>query len=136
MVDPTGLCPARVGPVRELLVHDPAEDLVAVLSAGTPHLFQVHDLDAACPDRSVLIVKHDGHMVIANTRALEEAGVSADTEDPPGGIIDREADGIPAGPFREAASEILMSAVPVPELDDLVQGAKNTFGRISARYRG
>ena len=98
-----------------------------------PALPSRHDLDAACPDRPALIVKHDGHMVIANTRALEAAGVSAATADPPGGIIDREPDGQPAGPFRETASRIPVSAIPFPEPDDLVQGAKETFGRISAR---
>jgi len=98
-----------------------------------PTLPSRHDLDTACPDRPALIVKHDGHMVIANTRALETAGVSAATEDPPGGIIDREDDDTPAGPFREAASQIPLSAVPVPELDDLIQGARHTFSSISSR---
>ncbi len=98
-----------------------------------PALPTRHDLDAACLDRPILIVKHDGHMVIANTAALRAAGVSADTPDPPGGIIDREIDGHPAGPFREEASQIPMSAIPVPEMDALINGARQTFGRISAR---
>jgi len=98
-----------------------------------PALPTRHNLDAACPDRPALIVKHDGHMVIANTRALEAAGVSDATVDPPGGIIDREPDGYPAGPFRETASQIPMSVIPVPEWEDLVEGAKHTFSRISAR---
>jgi len=97
-----------------------------------PALPTRHDLDAACPDRPALVVKHDGHMVIANTPCLRAAGVSAATPDPPGGVIDREADGAPAGPFREAAAERILSAVPIPEMDELVRGAQQTFGRIAS----
>ena len=66
-----------------------------------PRLPNRHDLDSACSNRPVLIVKRDGHTVIGNTAAIEAAGVSASTLDPAGGKIEREDDGYPAGVFSE-----------------------------------
>jgi len=98
-----------------------------------PRLPTRHDLDEACPDRPAIVIKHDGHMVIANTKAIEASGVSADTQDPAGGVIDREPDGHPAGPFRENAAQIILSAMPMPEIDSLIEGAKSTFAKLAAK---
>lgn len=97
-----------------------------------PRLPTRHDLDRACPDRPAIIIKHDGHMVIPNTKAIEASGVSADTRNPEGGVIDREPDGSPAGPFRETAAQIPLSAMPMPEIDTLVEGAASSFGKLAA----
>jgi predicted amidohydrolase YtcJ len=92
-----------------------------------------HDLDAAAPDHPAVLIKHDGHMTVGNTRAIAAAGVGAQTEDPPGGVIDREPDGFPAGPFRENASSILRSALPVPELDEWARGAQLVGQRLASQ---
>jgi len=84
------------------------------------------DLDKMCPENPVLLIKHDGHMAIANTKAIELAGVDANTKDPEGGIIDREDDGYPAGPFREMAAQMVKESLPFPEIDELIQGASDT----------
>lgn len=91
-----------------------------------------HDLDAACADRPVMILKHDGHLVILNTRAMQLLGLSKQTAAPAGGEIDREPDGFPLGPFRETASAIPLSALPRPPLEKITAAAKNAFGKISA----
>jgi predicted amidohydrolase YtcJ len=98
-----------------------------------PQLPTRHDLDAACPDRPAIIIKHDAHMVIANTMAIEACGVSASTGDPDGGVIDRESDGTPAGPFRETAAQIILSAMPLPEIDTLIEGAKAAFAKLTSK---
>jgi predicted amidohydrolase YtcJ len=90
-----------------------------------------HDLDGACPDRPAIVIKHDGHTVIGNTRAIEAAGVSASTPDPEGGVMDREADGHPAGAFREAAERLLLDALPPPDLDAMKKGASAAFGKLT-----
>lgn len=92
-----------------------------------------HDLDDACPDHAAVIVKHDGHMVVGNTRAIEAAKISASTDNPDGGVIDREDDGYPAGPFRENAAQLLMKAMPMPEIRSLTDGAKKTFSKLVAK---
>ena len=92
-----------------------------------------HDLDTACGDRPVLVLRHDGHMVIGNTRAIEAAGITRASQAPAGGQIDREADGTPAGPFRENAVTLLLNAMPAPDLEQLRSGARSAFGRLT-RY--
>jgi hypothetical protein len=92
-----------------------------------------HDLDAACPDRPVLIVTFDGHRVIANTRAMEAAQVTGATPDPAGGRIDRESDGRPSGVFRETAAQSMLGKMPFPKMDSFVRGGAASFGKIAAR---
>lgn len=98
-----------------------------------PRLLNRHDLDEACPDRPALVIKHDGHMVILNTRAIAASGISAATPDPEGGVIDREDDGYPAGPFRENATQTPLSTMPTPEIDSLIEGAKAAFAKLPAK---
>ncbi|MCP4754512.1 MAG: amidohydrolase [Proteobacteria bacterium] len=101
-------------------------------SLDEPKLPGRRDLDAACPDRPAIVLKRDGHMVIANTPALEAAGVSAATDDPEGGKIDRESDGFPAGPFRENAMTIILNAMPVPDMKTIADAAEAVFKRVAS----
>ena len=91
-----------------------------------------HDLDEISPDRPVVVIKHDGHSVFANTRAIEAAGVTATTPDPEAGVIERDCDGYPAGPFREIAVQLILKAMPMPELKVLIDGASETFNRLAS----
>jgi predicted amidohydrolase YtcJ len=98
-----------------------------------PRLPTRHDLDSACPDRPVLVVDRDGHTVIANTAAMRAAGLSASTPDPAGGVIDREADGHPSGPFRETAAQLVLGAMPGPDIAGLQSAAQTCFGRMASQ---
>ncbi len=98
----------------------------------SPVLPTRHDLDRACPDIPAIIVKHDGHMLIANTRAIEAGGVDAATPSPAGGVIDREADGYPAGPFRENAIALILGKMPLPDEDDFSRASASAFGRLAS----
>ncbi len=69
------------------------------------------DLDAAIDDRPVVIYRYCGHVAVANTRALEISGVTGDTPDPDGGVIDRSADGSPTGVLRETAVGLIAGAL-------------------------
>ena len=60
-------------------------------------------LDAACPERPLLLHSHDFHALWVNGAALEAAGVHAGTPDPAGGRIERDAAGRPTGVMRENA---------------------------------
>lgn len=74
-----------------------------------------HALDAAVPDRPVLLESYDGHAMWANSRALAAIGFDATTPDPEGGTIVREADGrTPSGLLLEAAGARAEAAVPAP----------------------
>src|SRR5450759_2905842 len=91
------------------------------------------EIDRAVGGRPAVIVRYDGHMLIANTAAIEASGVDASTGDPPGGFIDREPDGYPAGPFREAAAQVVLSLMPPPDIPVFLESARNTFDRLAAR---
>jgi predicted amidohydrolase YtcJ len=123
--------------LREAAAGSSAGDWVVGLRFGDEAMEELrlptrHDLDAACRDRPVLVLRHDGHMVIGNTRAIEAADVTRGREDPEGGQIDREADGTPAGPFRENAVTLLLDAMPAPDLEQLRAGARAAFGRLTS----
>ena len=76
------------------------------------------ELDAACADRPVFLPRV-GHAAVANTRALELAGITAATPDPHGGKIERDADGMPNGLLMEPpAFGQVARLVPVPTLAD------------------
>jgi len=70
------------------------------------------DIDAATPDNPVAIDRYDGHMLLANSKALALAGITAKTPDPPGGVIVRDASGQPTGALKDAATELLQKAEP------------------------
>ena len=91
-----------------------------------------HELDAACEDRPVMIVKHDGHSVFANTAAIETSGVTASTPDPDGGVIEREPDGYPAGAFLEEASLLIKDKVPLPDMQLFIEGARSSFAGLAS----
>lgn len=72
------------------------------------------DLDAVSSQRPVVLWHTSGHVMVANTRALERAGIAAGTADPPGGEIERDEDGAATGVIKETAMALLRRAVPAP----------------------
>lgn len=71
-------------------------------------------LSAALPDRPAVLARVDGHAILANAAAMRAVGVTAQTPDPPGGRILRDAAGAPTGVFVDAAEGLILSAVPPP----------------------
>ncbi len=68
----------------------------------TPRLGPVAaDLDAAVPDRPVLLADDSYHSIWLNSEGLRVAGVDTATPDPTNGMIERLPDGTPAGTLRE-----------------------------------
>jgi predicted amidohydrolase YtcJ len=63
------------------------------------------DLDAAVPDRPVILERVDGHAVVANSAAMKAAGVTASTKAPAGGRIEN-------GLFVDNAIELVTKAIP------------------------
>ncbi|MHA3979552.1 amidohydrolase [Halovulum sp. GXIMD14794] len=73
------------------------------------------ELDAVSTELPVVIVHQSGHLGVANSKALEIAGIDASSVAPPGGVIQRDADGEPNGVLEEYA----FFAVLVPLLGDI-----------------
>jgi hypothetical protein len=78
-------------------------------------------IDSVTPSHPVAVQRLDGHMLLANTAALELAGVTRDTPDPPGGTIVRDADGVATGVLKDEAMALVFAVQPAPseaELDE------------------
>jgi predicted amidohydrolase YtcJ len=69
-------------------------------------------IDSVTAATPVFVSRLDGHMGLANTAALEAAGINADTPDPPGGTIVRYPDGRPTGVLKDAAQSLVGAAIP------------------------
>jgi predicted amidohydrolase YtcJ len=83
------------------------------------------DLDEVSEDLPIIIVHQSGHLGVANSKALDLTGIDADAEDPPGGIIRRDANGNPSGVLEEYA----FFSVLVRLLADLGQEGLAAFVR-------
>src|SRR5438477_1251575 len=57
-------------------------------------------IDTVISDRPVYVLERDGHMGLANTKALQLAGITRDTKDPPNGHIMRDLNGEPTGELK------------------------------------
>lgn len=85
-------------------------------------------IDALTPDHPVYVMRLDGHMALVNSKALELAGITADTETPVGGEIIRDANGNPTGILKDTAMFMIDKVVPVRsdgEYDAALQAAQN-----------
>ena len=71
------------------------------------------------------INRHDGHMALCNSLALNIAGIDKETVSPPGGeiVIDPET-GEPTGILKDAAMELVTEHIPVPTLDEKIAAAE------------
>jgi predicted amidohydrolase YtcJ len=69
------------------------------------------------PDRPLLLIGSDGHTVWANSPALKSSGITAETKDPAGGHIERDASGRPTGTLRDNAAYIPSAVKPALSLD-------------------
>jgi predicted amidohydrolase YtcJ len=107
------------------------------LSGGNPHKDL---LDKIVPDRPVILDAFDGHSSWVNSRAMEIAGITKETPDPPRGRIERDATtGEPTGTLRESAARLVIVKTPPYSHEDFVQGLRrglktaNRFGITSVQ---
>lgn len=89
------------------------------------------DLDAAFPNRKVMIIHVSMHGAVLNSKALEWAGIDADTKTPTGGVIARLPDSNePAGLLMEMAYIPVFAKLPQPsekEMLDLMKPAQMMY---------
>jgi predicted amidohydrolase YtcJ len=103
--------------VKQYAVEHPTEEWIVGASydgsLAPDGLFDARWLDAAVPDRPVVLRAWDYHTVWCNSVALERAGITADTPEPVLGEIPRRADGSPLGTLREwGATDLVMNVMP------------------------
>jgi predicted amidohydrolase YtcJ len=99
-----------------------------LIGRGWNHMFwdvprepQRADLDAVVANHPVMMIRTCGHAIWINSKAMEVAGITAETPDPPGGRIDRDPEtGQPTGLLRECR-EIIRAHIPAPGMAQLKQ---------------
>jgi len=83
--------------------------------------FPVHDsLSSVSPDNPVYLKRVDGNSALVNKKALELAGITADTPDPEGGVIHRKANGEPSGVLINQAMNMVLRLID-PDSDALLE---------------
>ena len=88
-------------------------------------------IDSVSGNHPVLVSRYDGHMALANSKALELAGVDRNTKVPAGGEMKRDAGGEYTGVLKDAAMDLVFKIIPDPsekELDEYLKAAmKHAF---------
>src|SRR5690242_4569670 len=80
------------------------------------------ELDRATGDRPAFIDERGGHARVANTAALNAAGITNETPNPNGGRIGRDLNGSPNGLLLEAAMRLVADVQPSPPLERRIEG--------------
>ncbi|MGB7585895.1 MAG: amidohydrolase, partial [Terriglobales bacterium] len=84
-------------------------------------------IDPVTPDNPVFLSRYDGHSSLANSAALKLAGITAQTPDPPGGTIVRDAQGSPTGDLKDAATELVEKVIPPLSHDERMRAVKRAL---------
>ncbi len=95
----------------------PAEDWLE-FKGWNPHwreACELADLDEAAAGRAVVLVAHDLHSGWLSSPAMVRLGVTPDRADPPGGALERDAQGIPTGVVKEKALNWWYEGRPRPD---------------------
>jgi predicted amidohydrolase YtcJ len=75
-------------------------------------------IDEMIADRPVYVTERDGHMGLANSKALQIAGIDAGVADPPNGHVMKTPRGEPTGELKEAAQGLVRRHIPPETQDD------------------
>jgi predicted amidohydrolase YtcJ len=89
------------------------------------------DLDAVVSDRPVFLERVDGHAAVVNSSALTLARIDANTRDPDGGRIERDASGAATGMLIDNATGLVERALPAPT-PAMLRDALRAAGRLYA----
>ena len=74
-------------------------------------------LDNISTDNPIVLTDESHHSVWVNSSALALAGITRDTPDPEGGIIERDSLGQPTGLLRESAARLVQKVIPQPSMN-------------------
>lgn len=84
-------------------------------------------IDSVTGNHPLFISRYDGHMALANSKALSLAGINQNTQVPAGGEILKNKDGEITGVLKDEAMNLVFSIIPPPtesELEEYLQAAQ------------
>ena len=92
------------------------------------------DIDDITGETPVFVSRMDGHLGLANSKALELAGITRETESPEGGLIVKDPQtGEPTGILKDNAMELIFDVVPDHNVDDFYEAAETSL-KEAARF--
>ncbi len=77
-----------------------------------PDVLTREELDSIAPDHPVMLNRICRHAIVANSRALENAGIHEGTPSPTGGVIEKDTNGMLNGLLKDKAQDLLTPALP------------------------
>ncbi len=89
-------------------------------------------LDALVADRPAFLGDRDGHTAWCNSKALELAGITKTTLDPPNGVVMRDDKAEPTGLLKEAARNLVEILIPPPNAEERYQALKRLLDRAAS----
>jgi predicted amidohydrolase YtcJ len=89
------------------------------------------ELDKAAPQNPVFMVSDTGHQAVVNSKALEVAGITEDTPNPPGGEMEHDEQGRLTGLLYENATGLVREYIPEYSVDALRESYKNVVNQFS-----
>jgi predicted amidohydrolase YtcJ len=89
-------------------------------------------IDPVSPDTPVFVTRYDGHMALANSVTLRLSGITAQTPDPPGGVIVHDAHGNPTGALKDAAMDYVYKIAPPLSHDKRLRAVKRALAHATS----
>jgi predicted amidohydrolase YtcJ len=81
-------------------------------------------IDSVTSNTPVFVSRIDGHVGLANSKALELAGITKNTPDPAGGLIERDPEtGEPTGILKDNAMDLVYKVIPPPSPEENIEAA-------------
>lgn len=90
------------------------------------------DLDEISPVLPIIFTRVCGHICVANSKALQMTGINANTPNPPGGSIGRDASGEATGVLQETAISLVTSLIPSPTIFDLKRALRKAGAAVAS----
>ncbi|MFF2660497.1 amidohydrolase [Kitasatospora sp. NPDC058032] len=121
--------PGFLALIRERAARTPAGEWIRTtvnwqeVNLAEQRLPTTGELDGATADHPVL-VRRGAYNMVLNSAALRLAGITAATPDPPGGVIERDADGRLTGRLIDKATELADRVLPRPGLAERIDGLR------------
>jgi predicted amidohydrolase YtcJ len=99
-------------------------------------MLDVHDLDKVSKDHPVVVHHRGGHTSFYNSKAFELAGVTKNTQNPPGGTFDRDEHGELNGRVTDLARVVLekAGAREIFTSAQIAQRSRDGLGHISKEF--
>jgi predicted amidohydrolase YtcJ len=129
MLNPAGV----KAKVAKCLKKRPGESWFEVVQVNSSGLtLTLEDLDSMLASRPLILMDSGGHSAWVNSAALKAAHVTASSKDPENGRIERDAGGNPTGTLRDDAMDLVLDAVPRPDLEHAAAALARTFDAMRA----